>query len=75
MAEKFPHLFSPIQIGSVMVRNRIVNTAHGTNFAQDRLVTDRHIHYHVERSANEPSSAKSPSEGETEICSRARSVT
>ncbi len=49
MAGKFPNLFSPIQIGNITLRNRIVNTAHGTNFAQDRLVTDRHIHYHVER--------------------------
>ena len=49
MAGKFPNLFSPIQVGNITVRNRIVNTAHGTNFAQDRLVTDRHIHYHVER--------------------------
>ena len=49
MAGKFPNLFSPIQIGNMTVRNRVVNTAHGTNFAQDRLVTDRHIHYHVER--------------------------
>ena len=49
MAEQFPHLFSPIQIGNMTVRNRIVNTAHGTNFARDRMVTDQHIFYHVER--------------------------
>ena len=49
MAEQFPHLFSPIKIGNMTVRNRIVNTAHGTNFAQDHMVTDRHIFYHVER--------------------------
>ena len=49
MASQFPHLFSPIQIGNMTVRNRIVNTAHGTNFARDRMVTDRHIFYHVER--------------------------
>ena len=49
MAGKFPHLFSPIQIGNVTVRNRIVNTAHGTNFASDHMVTDQHIFYHVER--------------------------
>lgn len=49
MASQFPNLFSPIQIGNMTVRNRIVNTAHGTNFARDHMVTDRHIHYHVER--------------------------
>ena len=49
MPERFPHLFSPIKIGNLTVRNRIVNTAHGTNFAKDHMVTDRHIFYHVER--------------------------
>ena len=49
MAGQFPHLFSPIKIRNMTVRNRIVNTAHGTNFASDRLVTDQHIYYHVER--------------------------
>ena len=49
MPERFPHLFSPIEIGNLTVRNRIVNTAHGTNFAKDHTVTDRHIYYHVER--------------------------
>ena len=49
MAGQFPHLFSSIKIRNMTVRNRIVNTAHGTNFASDRLVTDQHIYYHVER--------------------------
>ena len=49
MAGQFPHLFSPIQIGNMTVRNRIVNTAHGTNFARDHMVTDRHTYYHLER--------------------------
>ena len=49
MANRFPHLFNPIQIGNMTVRNRIVNTAHGTNFAKDHLLTDRHISYHLER--------------------------
>jgi len=49
MAGQFPHLFSPIQIGNMTVRNRIVNTAHGTNFARNHMVTDQHIFYHVER--------------------------
>ena len=31
------------------LRNRIVNTAHGTNFARDHTLTDRHIYYHAER--------------------------
>ena len=49
MTTQFHHLFSPIQIGNMTVRNRIVNTAHGTNFARDHILTDRHIYYHAER--------------------------
>ena len=49
MATQFPHLFNPIQVGNMTVRNRIVNTAHGTNFAKDHILTDRLIAYHVER--------------------------
>lgn len=41
MAGQIPNLFCPIQIGNMTVRNRFVNTAHGTNFARDRMVTDR----------------------------------
>ncbi len=28
MAQQFPHLFSPIQLGKTTVRNRIVSSAH-----------------------------------------------
>lgn len=42
-------MFSPLQIGPVTVRNRIVNTAHLTHFAKDNLPNDRHVHYYAER--------------------------
>lgn len=45
----FPHLFSPIGIGSLTLRNRIVNTAHGTGFTRDHVFTDQHVHYYAER--------------------------
>jgi len=40
-----PHLFEPIAIGSRSIRNRIVSTAHLTNYAEDGLPTDRHRAY------------------------------
>ncbi len=45
----FPHLFSPIKVGSLELRNRIVNTAHGTGFTKDHVFTDQHVHYYAER--------------------------
>ena len=45
----FHHLFSPIKVGSLELRNRIVNTAHGTGFTKDHVFTDQHVHYYAER--------------------------
>ncbi len=47
---RFPHLFSPIQIGSIELRNRIVVPPHGVSFLSghgDAL--DRVGDYHIER--------------------------
>ena len=35
----YPHLFSPLQIGNVTVRNRIMQTAHVKLFAARRAST------------------------------------
>ena len=36
----FPHLFSPVRVGSVTVKNRIVSSGHDTVMAEDgRSVT------------------------------------
>jgi mycofactocin system FadH/OYE family oxidoreductase 2 len=45
-------LFSPIKVGSKTVKNRIVVTAHGTNFGRqpDSIINDRYISY-LERRA------------------------
>ena len=45
----FPHLFSPIQIGGMEVRNRILSTGHDTVMAHDGHVTDRLVAYHEAR--------------------------
>ena len=43
------HLFSPIKIGNVEIRNRILQSAHITNFAEDGLPSERHLRYYEAR--------------------------
>ena len=42
-------LFTPLKIGSITVNNRIVFSAHLTNYAEDYMPTDRHGYYYRER--------------------------
>ncbi len=48
-ATAFPNLFSPITIGGVTVRNRILSSGHDTVMAVGGLVTDRLIAYQEAR--------------------------
>ncbi len=43
------HLFSPLDIGPVTLRNRIVSTSHQTSLVHDHLPTDDLIAYHQAR--------------------------
>ena len=45
----YPHLFSPLRIGSVTVRNRIMQTAHVKLFAQDGVDSQRNVEYQAAR--------------------------
>ncbi|MBI4337951.1 MAG: hypothetical protein HY683_09020, partial [Chloroflexi bacterium] len=49
MSQQFPLLFSPIQVGKYVLRNRIVNTAHATGFGHHGGPGEQHIYYHRER--------------------------
>ncbi len=49
MTEQFKYLFSPIKLGPVTVRNRIVSTPHGTGFSERGQATERLAYYHAER--------------------------
>src|SRR3954468_7671010 len=49
MAERY--LWSPIRLGPVTVRNRIVFSAHLTNYADDGLPTEQHAAYFEARAA------------------------
>ena len=46
----YEHVLAPIEINRVVVKNRVVRTAHGTNIGQGR-VTDELIAYHEARAA------------------------
>ena len=45
----FPRLFTPLQIGPVTLRNRIVSSGHDTVMAVDGLVSDRLVAYQEAR--------------------------
>ena len=49
MTAAFKFLFAPIQLGTVLVPNRIVSTAHATAYAKDGIPTERLIAYHEAR--------------------------
>lgn len=48
---RYPLLFSPLRLGPVTVRNRIVFSAHLTNYAEDGLPTEQHAAYYAARAA------------------------
>jgi len=50
-AGRFRYLFSPMAIGPVRVPNRIVFSAHLTNYADDGLPTPQHAAYYAARAA------------------------
>lgn len=45
----YPHLFSPLAIGSCTVKNRIVSSGHDTVMVDDGRITDQLIAYHAAR--------------------------
>lgn len=49
MSEQFRYLLSPLQIGSVTVRNRVMISALTMKFAQDGMISEQHAYYYAER--------------------------
>ncbi|MGQ0840181.1 mycofactocin system FadH/OYE family oxidoreductase 2 [Actinokineospora sp.] len=47
----YRYLFSPLRIGPIVVRNRVVFSAHLTNYAEDGLPSAQHAAYYAERAA------------------------
>jgi len=50
-SQRYPMLFSPLRIGPVTVANRVVFSAHLTNYASDGLPSDEHAAYYAARAA------------------------
>ncbi len=46
---EFPHLFSPIKVNSMIIRNRIVMTAMHLGYTPEGKVTDRLVKFYAER--------------------------
>ncbi len=49
MATEFKYLFTPIDVGPMRLRNRIVSPPHTDCFAKDNLYDEREIYYQVEK--------------------------
>ena len=48
---RFTHLFTPLRIGPLTVSNRVVFSAHLTNFAAGGMPTEQHAAYYAARAA------------------------
>jgi 2,4-dienoyl-CoA reductase-like NADH-dependent reductase (Old Yellow Enzyme family)/thioredoxin reductase len=46
---RYPHLFSPFELKSLTIRNRIVQTAHDKHYSRAGLYTQRDVDYQLER--------------------------
>jgi mycofactocin system FadH/OYE family oxidoreductase 2 len=46
---RYRHLFTPLEIGPITARNRIVFAAHLTNFAENGLPSEQHVAYYEAR--------------------------
>ena len=53
----FEHLLSPLRVGRLALPNRVLITAHATNYVDaDGLPDARAVHYYAERAAAAPGS-------------------
>ncbi len=46
---KYEHIFKPIEIGKLTIRNRIMSTAHAEVYAENGLPTERYVRYYEEK--------------------------
>ena len=49
--DRYPHLFSPLEVGNARLKNRIVFPAIMNNYARQGLVTERTVTFYAERAA------------------------
>ncbi|MGB8650263.1 MAG: mycofactocin system FadH/OYE family oxidoreductase 2 [Mycobacteriales bacterium] len=48
---RYKHLLSPLQLGPLVLKNRVVFSAHLTNYAADGMPTEQHAAYYAARAA------------------------
>jgi mycofactocin system FadH/OYE family oxidoreductase 2 len=48
---RYQHLLSPLRVGPLTVQNRVVFSAHLTNYAHDGMPTEQHAAYYAARAA------------------------
>ncbi|MCW2585709.1 MAG: 2,4-dienoyl-CoA reductase [Frankiales bacterium] len=48
---RYTHLFTPLRLGPLVVKNRVVFSAHLTNYAADGMPTEQHAAYYAARAA------------------------
>ncbi len=46
---RYPHLFEPIQLNQLTIRNRVVSTAHAEVYAEGGIPGERYIRYYEEK--------------------------
>ncbi|MCW8209098.1 FAD-dependent oxidoreductase [Verminephrobacter aporrectodeae subsp. tuberculatae] len=46
---RYPHLFEPLRLNQLLLRNRIVSTAHAEVYGRDGVPTPRYIRYYEEK--------------------------
>jgi 2,4-dienoyl-CoA reductase-like NADH-dependent reductase (Old Yellow Enzyme family) len=46
---RYPHLFEPIQLNQLKIRNRIVSTAHAEVYAENGIPGERYVRYYEEK--------------------------
>jgi len=51
VADRYPHLFSPLTLRGRILRNRIVSTPHATGWGSVGLIDPREVDYHVRKAA------------------------
>ena len=50
MSEQFPHLFQPLRVGALTLKNRFMNTGQAAHFQTgDGIPTEKYVHYVRER--------------------------
>ncbi|MBI2846939.1 MAG: FAD-dependent oxidoreductase [Chloroflexi bacterium] len=48
-SSQFKYLFTPLKVGPITVRNRVVNPGHTLRYGENGLPSEKHLYYYIER--------------------------